>query len=237
VNGNNRTQPTPAQMDRLLNDLRKMQKGPIGDHLTDEEFTGYVLEELAADQTERIDAHLSTCDACAAEAERLFEVSAAWMGVQGAIRMAALRQRIKAQMLAAHLEEALDELFKRLFPRFPVPQSAVSAASVTGRFVAKGQSEDGQVKWFIEEDPDRRDLVIRLSTSDLDLEDVRLYLMLVDLQSNAVLWQGSAILKKVLSNQLGAEVIMPRADRVEMPEKTALRVEAVLHDAGNPPAS
>jgi hypothetical protein len=230
----NSMNPTPAQMDRLLADLRKMQKGPTGDHLTDKEFTGYVLEELSADQTERIDAHLSTCDACATEAERLFEVSAAWMGVQGAIRMAALRQRIKAQMLAAHLEEALAELFKRLLPRFPVPQSAVSLASVTGRFVAKGQSEDSQVKWFLEEDPDTRDLVIRLSTSDLDLEGVRLHLMLVDSQSNAVLWQGSAFLKKVLSSQLGAEVIMGHAERVEMPETTDLRVEAIPRDADNP---
>ncbi|MCS7221810.1 MAG: zf-HC2 domain-containing protein [Anaerolineae bacterium] len=67
---------TPEKVDELMALFRGLPAQPVGEHLTDGEFIAYVMGTLSADEVARLDIHLDSCLACAAEVERLQEVAA-----------------------------------------------------------------------------------------------------------------------------------------------------------------
>jgi hypothetical protein len=152
----------------------------------------------------------------------LFEVSAAWMGAQGAIRLTALRQRIRIGMLVAHLNEALVNL--SLLPdtsRLRVSRPAKAAHADSDILPVEGQAEDGSLRWFIEEDPDTRDLVIRIESPELDLAGRSMLAVAGE-------WEGDAILQRVSVDSVGAEIVVPLQARENVPEGTVLHLRLLL---------
>lgn len=55
----------------LIESCRKTFHQPADKHLSDSEFVGYTMNTLSAEKVERIDKHLSVCQSCAREMERL----------------------------------------------------------------------------------------------------------------------------------------------------------------------
>jgi len=43
----------------------------VGDHLSDEEFVKYAMDEVSVEERDKIDRHLCTCWECTVEVERL----------------------------------------------------------------------------------------------------------------------------------------------------------------------
>src|SRR5437867_3285347 len=109
---------TRAQVLRLMEDLAAIPNSPVGDHLSDQEFTGYALELLPDGEVERLDRHLASCAECANEMERLTTAAAAWSGEEGSRRLAALRERT---LQPRHAEEVV------VLPRFAWQRSAAAA--------------------------------------------------------------------------------------------------------------
>ena len=199
----NRNQLTDGQLDRFIVDLRELPAEAVGEHLTDDEFIGYVSEELSTEEVTRLDKHLASCAACAGEVERLFEVSQAWQSAQGAACLTALRWRIRSQQALNRLADALSR---------KQPDFAFQAAHAATAQAWKGETEGGLLHWFIEEDPDSRDLIIRLDSVELALEGAKLRL-------TAGEWRSDVVLSRVAPDQVGAEA------RFHPPSASTCRLE------------
>ncbi len=89
---------TPHQAARLLADVSTVPSEVVGGHLTDDDFVCYSLDppRLSKEETERLDAHLKSCDSCADQMERLLDIAREWRGEAGAARLEQLSQRIRA---------------------------------------------------------------------------------------------------------------------------------------------
>jgi anti-sigma factor RsiW len=212
----NRNQLTDRQLDRFIADLRELPAEAVGEHLTDDEFIGYVSEELSTEEVPRLDKHLASCAACAGEVERLFEVSQAWQSAQGAARLTALRWRIRSQQALNRLADALSR---------KQPDFAFQAAHAATAQAWRGETEGGLLHWFIEEDPDSSDLIIRLDSVELALEGAKLRL-------TAGEWRSDVVLSRVASDQVGAEALLPSAECINLPPGTLLLVEVVREEPG-----
>lgn len=68
-------QATAEQIDRLIDDIRKLPAEPVGNHLSDSQFNDYVFENLTDEQEEFLDKHLKSCSKCASEMEQKLEMS------------------------------------------------------------------------------------------------------------------------------------------------------------------
>lgn len=64
---------TQAQLERLLADIRAIPDQPVGDHLTEEQFIGYAVDSLTAEEQSVVETHVISCDDCAEQMERLCE--------------------------------------------------------------------------------------------------------------------------------------------------------------------
>ena len=123
---------TGAQIDRLLGDVKAVPAGPIGEHLTDDQFVAYSMDppELSAEATAAIDAHLSSCEACAAQMEHLLTVSEAWRGPAGQQRLASLPKSTR-QSLAGQAIARLQDFLGGLEPRMAALGAAAATPSET----------------------------------------------------------------------------------------------------------
>ncbi|MBI4033018.1 MAG: hypothetical protein HY377_00645 [Candidatus Blackburnbacteria bacterium] len=96
--GTRKIRITQEQLNRLIADLRAIPAEPVGNHLTTDEFVGYMLEELEDEEVKKLDVHLSSCETCCIEMERLLEGAEAWRGEEGEKRLANLSAWIQAQL-------------------------------------------------------------------------------------------------------------------------------------------
>jgi hypothetical protein len=60
--------PTPEE--QLLRELRVLPVDPVGDHVTEQEFSDYLLAKLSGSDTQRIDDHLVSCEHCSSSLEK-----------------------------------------------------------------------------------------------------------------------------------------------------------------------
>jgi CDP-paratose 2-epimerase len=63
------------QIEALLESFERLTLAPTGHHLTEDEFISYVSGDMKEEVATRIDHHLSSCEECSIEMERLFAVS------------------------------------------------------------------------------------------------------------------------------------------------------------------
>ncbi|MBI4687339.1 MAG: hypothetical protein HY756_06120 [Nitrospirae bacterium] len=81
----------------------------------------------------------------------------------------------------------------------------------------EGQTKDGSLRWYIVEE-DSGDLVVRFASHHMELEGVKF-------QLKAGNFNKTVILEQVMKDQIGAEVIFPCKERMEMPQDAQLSIE------------
>jgi hypothetical protein len=70
--------PTAEQIKVIFNNLLKRSSEPVGEHLTDEQFTDYVLNSCSSEEEQMLDQHLDRCQSCLKHLEFLYESDPFW---------------------------------------------------------------------------------------------------------------------------------------------------------------
>ncbi|MEW6213235.1 MAG: hypothetical protein AB1631_33370 [Acidobacteriota bacterium] len=155
----NKVKIDAKQADRLLGFVRSLPKDVVGEHLTDEEFINRSLETASPEEVERIDAHLSTCDECCAEVERLMEAAQALTEER--------LDRLSKKILAARGEPSLFVRFVRALESIIMPASKLNLAYAADAEEWHGQDETGLLHWSIERDEGK--VIFRVSSHETGL--------------------------------------------------------------------
>ncbi len=214
------------QLEQVAESLRATLSNSLTPCLTDEEFVEYTMALLSHDDTRRIRDHLASCEECAEEANRLVEGASAWQGKQGEQRLTALRQKIESQWTLATppaLEEPQSFIAKMReeLRRFLESVSYDLGFATSAHGGAPPQpldraSANESFSLFIKEDKERN-VVIRIAALAPELEEpitIRL--------SAGEAWRKEAVLARIDDDQIGAEVMIPFAERKNLPEGTKL---------------
>lgn len=213
---------TTRKAEEVLAFLRTTPAHPVGDHLSDDDFVGYVTDGLPAEEGERVDTHLASCVECATEMERLLEASEVWRGEEEQEdRFEALRRHISG---AATLWERLTASLRDFVLSRNVAFAGARAATPR---IEDGQTEDGSLRWRIVED-EEGNLTVRFGSHVLAWEGLRLRLRVGD-------WYRDLALAKAAPDQVGAETVISRAERVQFPVDAVLGVEFPSEEAGAGP--
>lgn len=206
-------QVTGKKMDELTVFFRTPVVEPVGDHLSDDECLDYAAEILTSAETNRMDEHLASCPDCTARMEECVTAAQAWQGEDGKQRLAGVRQRgLDAPTWWERLSALLPDLV--LWPNV-----ALGGAQAATQQVEDGQTEDGSLRWRIVEDA-TGNLTIRFGSHRLELDRVRLRLQVGNLQRDMVL-------SRVASDQVGAETVITRDERAQLPANAALGIELI----------
>lgn len=219
---------TASQLNKLLTDLSAVQqRQTVGDHLTDDEAIGYAMEALSAKEVQRVDEHLASCPDCVIEVEQLATATHFWNSAPGEARLDSLRERIRSeaqkkqpQRVASQKVGLINSAIANWFRSFNI---AIAGATTTTLLV-KAKTDDGSLRWNIEEDEDHN-LTIRFGSHALELER-----MLLRLSAGA--WHAERRLARrdPRDNQVGAKFFISRAEREQMPAETVLQAE-LINDA------
>jgi hypothetical protein len=205
---------TKHQTDRLMGDLGAIPPQPIGNHLTDDEFVEYSMSALNEQDNARVEAHMSSCDECAAQMERLFEVAQKWSGTGGGQRVAALSKQIVANASATAKQ-----------PVGPTPAFRAACAAFSGGgaglALAAGTSSshhtpDCDVVGSIDA---HGNLVIRVSSFDQSNAGVKI---------RVKPFGKTFHLEQVAPDQVGGEVQISAAEREKFPAAIPVEVEALV---------
>jgi hypothetical protein len=208
---------TTKQLDRVIEDVRALPDEPIGDHLTDDDFIGYDMGTLTAEEVKQVDAHLASCSDCAMEMERLMEAWQVWRGEQGKQRLAALRKR-----LLASTDEPAPSWWDRLmeFLREPFVYRRLAVEFATSSPIL-WEAPDGVFARVIKKDREGDRDVLRVSYYSREMECegavIRMY-------AGEKHWDAPFALRPLDDDCLYTEVVIP-CD--ELPEDTVLRAELV----------
>ena len=204
-----RVNATRRQIARLMGDIQAVPAHPVGDHLTDDEFVGYSMAELDGDDSTRIEGHLRSCDDCAAQMERLFDVAHEWQGPAGAARVEQLSRAVTSN------------------PRRDSPGSVKSGVAVhtvafhAGLPAAASASleEQTDIGHVVFADDAERNLYVAVSSSDRSLEGRE---VIVDP------FGETFVLTLRPPDQVGGEIRIPWTAREHLPEhaKVRLRMKA-----------
>lgn len=179
-------------------------------HLTEEEFLGFILEDLPTETAEVIDQHLEHCVACAQQLEDFYAAqeefpTRAWAAQRGAF-VATLRRQIFDRPSLWEGLRAFLESFS--YPLALAPQFATSAPLDV-------ESEDGTYGAFVEE-ARNGDVIVRLDSTVTELEGATICLQVGK-------WQRDVCLTRVADDQVGVEVVISRSERAALSPGTVLR--------------
>jgi len=201
-------QMTTKQLDRLMTDIHAALTEPVGDHLSDDEFIGYAMETLTAEEVQRIDEHLASCADCAEGMEQLVAASEVWRGEQGEQRLAALRQRAFGT--------------RTLLISWSDVAFGIAAEAPT---VEDGQveTEHGTLRWRKVKDQ-AGNLTVRFGSHAMKLDGRRLRLTAGD-------WQQEVTLGRVAPGQVGVETVITRDEWAQLPDDAVLSVELIREDS------
>lgn len=212
----------------LMADLVALPTEVVGSHLSDEELFDYIMGRVSVSKTEQIDIHLASCAACAEEADLLVDASLPWQGKAGERRLAALRERVLGKLtIPSKQSEKAPSLLERLAEqlrniRFPdiTPTFALAGAYAdSAKALFDGQTEDGSLRWRIVQDQ-KKNLIVRFGSHELELEGQRVRLRIGE-------WERQVALRRVAPDQVGGEIVITRAERIELLAKMSPSIELV----------
>jgi hypothetical protein len=223
---------TTSQLDRLLTDVSAAQQvQPLGEHITDDEAIGYAMKALSAEAVQRVDQHLAACPDCVVAVEQLVTATHFWNSAPGEARLDSLRERIRSGVLKKQPQRAASQkvgLINSAIANWFRSFNLAIAGATTTTLLVKAKTDDGSLRWNIEEDEDHN-LTIRFGSHALELEGMLLRLSAGD-------WHAERRLAKrdPRDNQVGAKFFISRAEREQMPAETVLQVELINNatDAG-----
>jgi hypothetical protein len=191
----------------------------VREHLTEEEFMGFLLEDLPEGASSGVDRHLELCEYCARRMEQLYEAwdsfpMAAWEADRDEF-IASLRRRI-ARDHGSTMPAVLDFVSGGIVLGDRSALKAWAAAPQGHAGGWRGRTEDGGLVWDILPD-EQGNLSIFLSSRALG-EGTRLLL-------SAGEWRQEVVLTRVDQDQVGGRAWLPQAERAKLVEGADLRVE------------
>ncbi len=220
---------TRKKIDELMALFRNLPTEPIGDHPTDDDFIGYTMETLTAEEAQLVDAHLASCSDCAIEMEQMLEGTEVWRGEQGKQRFAALRERLLKSLsestqatapprpsLWERFHIALRQFFYRLnpAPQYGTPQEPQDFEwEEGGIFVV---NENGRV-------------IVRVDSPEMELEGAEVCFYAGE-------WQRVVPLRGVPGVGVVAEVVISPDDPDAPPPNAILRARLVTKEPDTHPA-
>lgn len=186
-------------------------------HLTEDEFRDFVLEELPEDLEQQLDEHLEWCEECTRQLESYYMAEDEFPAGEWASRrdafLSALQDRVFAPPLWDRLRNLLLPFPLVLRPAFKTPA------------LADGQTEDGTLRWRFVED-EAGNLTLRFGSHALELEGVCLRL-------TAGPWRRDVVLEREASDQVGAATVLTREERAALPVEVELRIDHAAPPAGS----
>jgi len=214
-----------AALERLLQEIKALEG-----HLSDAEIAAYCLNLTTPEEQRRIEAHLRSCAACAEEVAEHQKAQAYWASDENRARVRARRKRVFAALgLTPPLTSRVREWLERMGligPGIPVmPALARSAALEEGQaHLAKGQTEDGRLRWSIDANPHAPGgIVIHLATDDEALAGLTLRLSVGDWTSPDVSLEADPR----FPNQWGADLYIAPQECAQWPDSEPLRIIAL----------
>lgn len=88
---------TPAQIDRIIKDIKSIPAEPVGPHLTPEEMAAWLMgDPVSPEENARRDAHVASCRGCCIRLDDLFNDFERLFAMmhQGLIAKTEIRSRI-----------------------------------------------------------------------------------------------------------------------------------------------
>lgn len=192
-------------------------------HLTEEEFIGFILEDLTEEEEAEVDQHLQRCIPCAQRLELFHDAQEQFPTKEWAAQResfaAALRERIQVGLADAQRQRLTTALAGVVLLTLVARRRVRAATPIT----EDGQVEmaQGTLRWRIVEEP-TGDLVVRFAAHQLDWNGLALVV-------TAGSWSREAMLRPVAEDQVGAELVLTSAERAALPEDAVLRIAQVRH--------
>ncbi|HVG18675.1 MAG TPA: zf-HC2 domain-containing protein [Blastocatellia bacterium] len=177
--------------DDLENELRNLKFA----HLTESEMVAYCDQELDQIGRARLEAHLKQCFTCERRLELIREEGAAISNRRATADEIGFVERLMEQVGAAQrpspakgvtVQERLAEYLRQMIASWQIAFKPVRRDAARGEEVWRWQSEDGklQARATIEQNAD---LIIHFSSSDIELEGVRLNVRIGQLRQDITL--------------------------------------------------
>ncbi|HVS38578.1 MAG TPA: hypothetical protein VMS17_23685 [Gemmataceae bacterium] len=193
------------------------------DHLSDEEFVAFVLDDCPPDDAESIDRHLEECDDCLRELEEYYDAvddfpSQQWDGE---------RRQFAARLQTRRRAKALRPATFRLMAHAGF-RVAAQAKAEAGSVWEEGTAEDGGLWWTVEQDRDGG-LTIRAGAPAPADEGTRLRL-----RAGPVVREAAWAPIPEAPDQVGAVFQLSCDDRAALPPNTPLQLEIVVDNPAGP---
>ena len=213
------------QLQALISRLVAEPPGVSGEHLSREDYLGYLDDSISTERTGAVLAHLEECPDCAARLEHLLAQNRRWQSKERArlleerrqqMLKSALQQLSPRHSLLQRLAAELDKIV--LFPA--LPHAAGYARAATPVMEAEGQSESGDLQWYYGYDT-LGNLIIRVSSFNTALQGVR-----VNMHSGG--WHRLVELALVEPGQVGVETTVPQAELAQLDLSTGIRFELAV---------
>ena len=192
-------------------------------HLTEEEFIGFILEDLTEEEEAEVDQHLQRCIPCAQRLELFYDAQEQFPTKEWAAQRdtfaAGLRERVQAVLADAQRQRLTAALTGVALMTLVARRRARAATPIT----EEGQVElaQGTLRWrIVEESPG--DLVIRFGAHQPDWNGLALAV-------TAGSWSREVVLRPVAEDQVGAELVLTSVERAALPHDAVLRIAQVRH--------
>ena len=197
-----RVKITAKKMDGLIEFLKNFPAGPIGDHLSDDEFVEYAMEWLSEEDLRKVDGHLHSCIDCATQMEVVVEKAESWRGTQGQQNIDDLKTRCRLSYALSLATDSLGEL-------------KLAAESIESREIWSWECDilRGHAVKEI-----NGDWTFRFSSDGMDLLDKPILLHLGTITKRAVL-------TKVSRQEVGAKIVVPRHEQKSLDIKPTLSLK------------
>lgn len=206
----------------------------IKKHLTENEFIGFILEDLPKDLAEEVDQHLKHCVACAKELEDFYTAREAFPSERWTIEREAfisnlqqkicpgglLKEQLKSNFPGGVVEEQLRKL-QAFFEQKVSYDIGLGFAFKTQRPPIDIESEDTVYGVFIREEANG-DIKVYFDSTAMEIEGATIQLYTAK-------WSKEVTLRKVNDTQVGGKILIMRDERAKMSKRAVLHARLVKY--------
>lgn len=191
----------------------------IKQHITQEEFIGFYLEQLPEELAQEVDRHLEICITCAKELEDFYDAIEEFPAQRWEKERDVFISKLQGKIFP---KDWLIKRFKETLQQFleqKICYTMTLGLAFKDRTPLDIESEDGRYGIFIEEETNGN-LNVYIDSKAIELEGV-------SIRFYAGVWAKDIRLAKVTDTQLGAKFIITHKERENMPKGTVLRAKLI----------
>lgn len=122
---------TPEASRQLVREVYAIPSEPVGNHLREEDYVAYVLEDLEGEELQRVDAHIASCEECCSKMEETIHAFDAWVEH--------LKEQHEAKKRVAEVRPSVIDWLRRVLTQ----QFAVARTSTSSRTIEDFKTPDG----------------------------------------------------------------------------------------------